>query len=377
MALTSKLQKIRNKDHRKVDLSDLLYGFRTIQKHLKRGTEGYTRQHAIDHLRIALQGAVTLEFATLPPYLSAIWSIKDELDPVAKSIREIVQEEMLHMALACNMLVAIGGRPKINTAVPAYPGKLPLNVHPELTVHLSGLTKNALRTFMEIERPHHPGHLLSLQPEEESASDGNGAEEDNDLTIGEFYDEILAAFRAYKPKLSTNRQVTGPLAWMVVTNLKEVEKAINTIKDQGEGSEGPPAHPDNLPHYWRFAEVFEGKKLVYDEAAKEYKFTSRSSFNLEKNVWPMATVPEGGYMDELVDDPEARGLLRSFNLTYSKLIDLLEAVWETDGGQASLWHAIDTMFDLEKYAKPLMQIPRADGEGNYGPDFRYIPQKLR
>jgi hypothetical protein len=56
-----------------------------------------------------LQGAVSLEFSTLPPYLSALWSVKDDLSPVAKSIREIAQEEMLHMALACNMLSAIGG----------------------------------------------------------------------------------------------------------------------------------------------------------------------------------------------------------------------------------------------------------------------------
>lgn len=369
MALTPRLQNRQKKHH-------LLHHFRTIRKHLERGTEVYTRADAIEHLKTALQGAVTLEFATLPPYLSALWSIKDDLDPVATSIREIAQEEMLHMALACNMLVAIGGRPKINTAVPTYPGKLPLDVHPDLTVDLEGLTEKALRTFLEIERPQHLGHLAELA-QQEILGDDIGVEKDKGLPIGELYDEILAAFKAYKPKLSTDRQVTGPLAWMVVTNLEEVEKAITTIKDQGEGSAGPPdTSPGDLAHYYRFAEIIEGKELVCNEAG-QYEFTTPISFSLKNDVWPMAPVPEGGYTDDKVSDPKVRRLLRSFNLTYSKLIDLLEVVWEADGGQASLWHAIETMFDLEKYAKPLMQIPRAHGKGNYGPDFRYIPREAR
>ena len=65
-------------------------------------------QQNLDWLKKSLQAAITLEFATIPPYLSALWSIKDELHPVAKSIREVAQEEMLHMALACNMLASLG-----------------------------------------------------------------------------------------------------------------------------------------------------------------------------------------------------------------------------------------------------------------------------
>src|SRR6266436_4197622 len=80
-------------------------------------------------LKSALQAAITLEFATIPPYLTALWSIKDELCPVAQSIREVVHEEMLHMALACNMLASIGGKPGINRDLPSYPGPLPGGVH--------------------------------------------------------------------------------------------------------------------------------------------------------------------------------------------------------------------------------------------------------
>ena len=78
-------------------------------------------------LEDALQIALQLELATLPPYLTARWTIKNLQDPVSKSIKEIRGEEMLHFGLVCNLLVAIGGIPVIanNNVVPRYPGRSP------------------------------------------------------------------------------------------------------------------------------------------------------------------------------------------------------------------------------------------------------------
>src|SRR5262245_58400143 len=102
-------------------------------------------QHDLDWLRESLQAAVELEFATLPPYLCGLWSIKDpDRDrTVYNLILSVIIEEMLHMGLACNMLKAIGRTPQINNAdfVPKYPGPLPGGVRPELTVYLAGLSK--------------------------------------------------------------------------------------------------------------------------------------------------------------------------------------------------------------------------------------------
>lgn len=42
-------------------------------------------------LKKSLQAAVSLEFATIPPYLCALWSIKDDRHDVARSIREIIR----------------------------------------------------------------------------------------------------------------------------------------------------------------------------------------------------------------------------------------------------------------------------------------------
>src|SRR5207248_223143 len=114
-------------------------------------------QHDLDWLKKSLQAAIKLEFATLPPYLCAEWSVKSGLDPIRRSIHVIVQEEMVHLGLMSNMLTAIGGTPEINRAqaLPLYPGPLPDGVHPGLTVSLRGLSTQAARMFMEIEFPEH------------------------------------------------------------------------------------------------------------------------------------------------------------------------------------------------------------------------------
>jgi Ferritin-like len=351
-------------------LHHLVSGFRGFRA--KHGTEAWRHEDELAHLHAALDGAVTLEFATLPPYLAAIWSIKDELHPVAKSLREILQEEMLHMALACNMLVAIGGRPNLTGGAPVYPGHLPLDVHPELIVPIAGFSEAVLKGFLEIERPNHPGHHVALATARDLAKD-DPTPTDGDVTIGEMYEQTRQSFHRLQPALSTEHQITGPLAWMVVRNLDEIDRAIGVIMRQGEGSDGPAdTGADDLAHYYRFAEMLERRKLVYDATSGRFAFDTPIDFDFERDVWPMAPVPAGGYTDRVVADPEVRRLVRGFNLTYSKLLDLLQAAWVERGGQASFWHAIETMFALEQFAKPLLRIPRPDGAGNYGPDFRYI-----
>src|SRR5438067_13201966 len=69
-------------------------------------------------LQDSLQAAIELEMSTIPPYLYAYWSIDQGQDPdrVASTLRTVVVEEMLHMGIACNLLAAIGGQPKIAAA---------------------------------------------------------------------------------------------------------------------------------------------------------------------------------------------------------------------------------------------------------------------
>lgn len=99
------------------------------------------QQHApagittLDELREHLQWAIELEHATLPPYLCALYSLDPERNPEAvELVAGVFIEEMLHLALAANLLNAVGGRPRLDTPrmLPPYPRRLP---HGDRDVH--------------------------------------------------------------------------------------------------------------------------------------------------------------------------------------------------------------------------------------------------
>ena len=337
------------------------------------GDDDEVRQHLIEMLTVAVQ----LEFSTIPPYLCALWSIKDELHPVAKSIREIVQEEMLHMGLACNMLAAVGGKPRLAQWAPDYPTPLPGEVHKGLTVSLQGLNRESLLDFIRIETP---DQLAPNVPHEPGDPDWSGSE-----TIGEFYQTILEAFQCYRQPLILDCQVTASLVWRLITSVKDVEWAIQIITSQGEGAQledGMKRKPkeekipsprdsskDDYAHYYRFLEVWKEKKLVLDSThGGEDHYRWQAGYSLPE-VCPMGKVPKDGFTESL--DSNVLQLLTDFDRTYSEMLRLLEQSW-TPGGQGNLVHAISRMFDLEQYAKPLMQIKIREGKTEtYGPQFRY------
>jgi len=317
-------------------------------------------------LERSLQLAVSLELSTVPPYLCALWSIQDELHPVAVSVREIVQQEMLHLGLACNMLVAIGATPDLPAALPRYPGPLPGGVHEGLTVELAGLTKKALCDFMWIERPLH-----GFPERNPHAADVPWVESlECDETIGEFYEAIKTAFVHHQPHLSLDRQITGPLAWRSVATIDDVVKTIELIQVQGEGSSRTPTNDrGSLSHYYRFREVYLGCELLWD---REQKTLLRGRPIAFPEVWPMAAVPLGGYAESDVT-PEVWHLVDRFDDTFTRLLEELQSAWTLRGGQARFIEAISTMFELENYARPLMAIaiPGQTRRGTYGPCFRY------
>ena len=78
-----------------------------------------------DQLRDAIRQAIELEHATIPPYLSSLYTIIPGTNAKAEAVfKRVVREEMLHMSLACNLLIAVGGTPKMDYKgfVPTYDG---------------------------------------------------------------------------------------------------------------------------------------------------------------------------------------------------------------------------------------------------------------
>ena len=341
----------------------------------------------LDALKESLQLAIDLEFSTIPPYLCALWSIKDDLHSAAVSIREVVQEEMLHMALACNMLSALGGVPQITWQdfdeqqghPPRYPTRLAGGLHPDLNVELSGLSDASLTAFMQIELPQ---QIFDLDTDDDWIRDppftSSNSQDKTSSTIGDFYKMLLANFKTLNPTFLRDRQITGPLAYSNIGDLKGVKWAIKLISHQGEGSTTSPFEDKaetDLSHFYRFEEVFMEAKLDWSPVRKRF---NKGKTLPRPESWPMASPPLGGYQEEHLagldeeDHVTVATNLREFDRVYSHLLDLLQSTW-SGGGQRTLIRAYETMFELEKYAKPLMQV-EIPGRGGrtFGPCFRYV-----
>jgi hypothetical protein len=96
-----------------------------------------------------------IEHATLPPYLTALYSIRPESNSAAVEVLRVVAvEEMLHLALAANLLNAVGGKPNLVDPcfVPPYPVYLPTGER-DFEVHLRSFSRDTIKTFLKIERP--------------------------------------------------------------------------------------------------------------------------------------------------------------------------------------------------------------------------------
>ncbi|MEU9993396.1 ferritin-like protein [Streptomyces sp. NPDC048045] len=307
----------------------------------------------VNWLRSALQVAVEIEFSTIPPYLCGWWSIENRKCDASRLIRRIISDEMYHLGIVCNLLVGLGGRPRIRESAPAYPGPLPGGVHPGVNVYLSGLTKTLVGdVMMAIEAP--------AVPLTEGAHDP--------LSIGVFYEELRKAFRVVAPDLSVDRQMherIGEDTLRPVRTLDDVERSIEIIKDQGEGTAASASDGQgdgHMAHYYAFAEIYHGRQLR--EADGDWTFTGAPvPF---PDTRPMARVPAGGW-----DRPPAAAqrLLDDFDSTYTALLEALDTAW-AEGDRHSLKAAVRRMRRLETPAVGLMEIPINGTKETYGPQFR-------
>ena len=326
-------------------------------------------------LMIALQTAIALEHATIPAYLTALYSIKPGANgEVAALIRSVVIEEMLHMALACNLLISIGGSPAIGMPgfIPDYPGALPGGLRPDLTVTLKRATLEHIRDcFMSIEMPEEmlKERMRRLHPNHRQAPTAL-------YTIGWFYDQIATSLSTLSgiPVEDggiafghSDRQLAewnGPGTLKVIGCLQDALAAIEEIKSQGEGSGTSPLDEDaEFAHFYKFSEIVEGRRLV--RAHGGWAYTGP--------VIPFD--PDGVY--PMIDDPSqvnypagSRAALLSaeFAETYQALLRALNATF--NGNPGNIDTAIGTMYSLALIADQLMQTPSGLTPGTHaGPQF--------
>ncbi len=327
-------------------------------------------QKRLHKLRGLLQLAIELEHSTIPPYLYAFFSIKQQANrEVASLIRSVLIEEMLHMSLDCNVLNAIGGAPAIDNPkfIPNYPGHLPGGVEHSLIVGLAPMSKQLIHdVFMVIEAPPPTVDV-----------DGEPTPDDG-MTIGEFYDHIKQELI----ELSKLKNIfTGNPAYQLRTGFPALQNkgvydldtalaAIDLIISQGEGSSVSPLDSDHkLAHYYRYSEIFYGRRLIPNPTGCTPPWVfegARIRFN-PAGVQPVIANPTAA---SYAGSPYLADLNRTFNRAYSDLLRTLHKVF--NGSPDHLGPALLTMQGLTEQARVMMATEIVPGM-TAGPTFDYIP----
>jgi hypothetical protein len=340
----------------------------------------YMALESAEDLWQALQVAMELEHSTIPPHLTAYYSIKPGSNvEVARLIYSVVIEEMLHMAQVCNLLVSVGGRPRIGHPrfVPRYPSPLPGGLRVGLTVRLRRCSIEQIRdVFMPIEEP----HLVIAEVHDEV--EPGGPVEPHSLTIEWFYGELKRSLKrlAAEGKItfgnagkqlarwpgSEGKAETKELDLRVISGIDAALAAIDMITEQGAGID--PTDPDTeageLAHYFKFAEIVAGRRLIATKDGFAYD-GAPIPFD-PSGVYPMTDDPDIGRLDP---SSRAYALSAQFAATYQALLRGLD---RTFGGEPpAIAGAIGTMYSLDVTARQLMQTPSGLGDGTTaGPTFQ-------
>ncbi|KAF9803149.1 hypothetical protein IEO21_09748 [Rhodonia placenta] len=268
-----------------------------------------------------LRDALRVELTTIPLYLFSMYSIdltKDDGSGVrAKSqIAVVVKQEMLHMALAGNLITAIdtsGPTLYAKDYIPTYGGDTDTVLRTKIPLKLERCKKNALQRFLQIEAPYEP--FPELSPEEESADlkpmvkrGTMHAELEEYNSIGEFYRDLEEQIKLSKDKIkfsNKERQFSGAEFFdgmmVQITDHAAAHQAIDTIINQGEGTVGYPE-----AHYQLFLELYQKRKTW--------------------TCWPVTASPS---TEKYKGNEYIYQLSRAFDAAYCYLLVMIEAAWQT------------------------------------------------
>ncbi len=343
----------------------------------------------LDQLKNYLYIAMQLEHATIPPYLTALYSINFGTNPDASQILRVVAvEEMLHLTLAANILNAVGGTPDptVPGFVPGYPTKLP-DGEKDFEVSLLPFGEKALEGFLKIERgamqtnparrhvrrgAPSPGALPLVHPDDPEL---------HYWSIGEFYraiEEGIVFLEGEVQKQSTTiftsdagqraKQVTSEYYYsgggkiIPVYDLGSAKAAIDLIIEQGEGEDrGRYTKDGELSHLYRYQQLQKGQYFLPDDRDQPTgpKFTV--DWTAVQPVTPnlrLAQLPEGS---------ELRKRAEEFNRLYAEFLVLLKRAY--NGEPNLLLDAVPTMFRFRDRIVELIRNPIPGLATNASPTF--------
>lgn len=326
----------------------------------------FGKPETLDELRQYLQAALQLEHITIPPYLTAMYTLRPGTNrPAFFTIRSVVLEEMLHMTLVANVLNAVGGTPLVADPdfVRSYPAKLPFSAAGTREVGLAHFSREALETFLFIEHP----ESKSQRPNPTGWT-----------SIGEFYAVIRDGLTGLVEKLGEDRVFTGEAGDQVgdedfynsggevvkVHDLASALLALDVVSDQGEGFHDSLYTGDDLifgqerqvAHYFRFKEIADGRRYNAldtphdDPSGEPVEVTWDDVYPIDgaSTVAGYAKYPDKSVYEHAV----------AFNEAYARMLGFLQEAFT--GQPRVMAHAVPIMLELRDRAHALYRNPHPD-----------------
>jgi hypothetical protein len=339
---------------------------------------------SVEQLHTYLHAAMMLEHGTIPPYLTALYSLHPGSNPDAfHVIRVVAVEEMLHLTLAANVMNAVGGSPDLTTPdfVPHYPTFLP-DGETDFEVSRQGFSRECVETFLNIERPgeapHEDARLISRKNDRGPHLCGSHVESEMRFwSIGEFYEEVRRGIDYLHEEMGDAlfsgdpaRQAgpeyyySGGGTLIAVTDLKSARAAMRLIAEQGEGLRGAIYDAEHeLSHYYRFEQLLRGR--YYQRGDEHGKPTGPTLAVDWDAVYP---VKQDATIDDFPEGSELRAAAVEFNRRYAEFLALLTRAY--DGSPELLIDAVVEMFRLRDGIGQLMRVPIPGADGvNGAPTF--------
>ncbi|MFN2496447.1 MAG: ferritin-like protein [Pseudonocardiaceae bacterium] len=325
-----------------------------------------TLPETLAELRKYLQGALEIEHLTIPPYLTAMYTIRAGTNQDAYyTIRSVVLEEMLHMTLLANLLNAVGGRPRVADPdfVRRYPAGLPYSAL-DVEIPLQHFSPAAMRTFLLIERPQYlDGPLRSPQ---------------GWTSIGQFYGFIRTGLLQLVAELGEDQVFRGRRARQVgpeefynsggeafpVTDLRSALLALRVVTEQGEGLRDSLFDSDDqlfgedreVAHYFRFNEIRTGRTYGPHDTPDAPPTGPEIDVRWEEayRIDPNASVADyARYPDQAVYQHAV-----AFNDAYAELLAHLEIAF--NGLPRFMILGVPAMLRLRDLAERLYRNPHPD-----------------
>ena len=328
-------------------------------------------------LGVLLQSALELEFATIPTYLSAAFSLTSN-GKIYQLILRAAIEEMLHMTAVANLMNAIGIAPNIVAAVPEFPYHLTV-LEPPLKLDLRSFSFDLIRDlFMQIEAPEDPVQFPTLAPAA-----------DRPRTIGQFYagiidiigsDTIPGLFNNAVRDAYKQRQVRpnfAPIAYLSnqdaskyplkadidfkITDKASAVRHLSWVVDQGEGSAPfDPLTAEGIPgHYYRFESILKSRFLIKDTHAElGYSF---SGGDIPFDPAGVHEFDANAKIKDYDAFPPVRRQMKRFNDNYTSMINSLQGAFncpspdQQEQAMAAYDQAVGIMRNMANTAAAIVQ----------------------